>query len=289
MTHVYPSTMICESPQGDGLHIDHLPEFFDYDTRDNSLPHIHTFYEIIWFQEDGGTHTVDFQTYDIKANELLFLSPGQVHHFDGKTRHKGISMKFCTDFLKEENDEESLFIKYSLFNTFDSEPFCSIDPTTAQKLSILIQQIEEEKGQNNAFAHMDMLRALVKMFLIQVKRHGSAPKPRADKDIKAANRLFVNFRQMLEQQYRSIHTVGEYASMLNVSTKTLCNSITNCSGQTPLNFINDRIILEAKRMLKYTDMMVKEISYYLGFDDPSYFVKLFKRVTGHLPSEFRDR
>ncbi len=281
--------MVCQGPWGDGLHIDHLPEFFDYDTRDNNKPHVHTFYEIIWFQEDGGTHVVDFQTYDVKKNELFFLSPGQIHHFDGKTRHKGVSLKFCTDFLKEDKGDESVLIKYSMFNAFDSEPFCCVDDQTAEKLSVLIRQMEEEKEDPNSFAHMDMIRSLVKMFLIQIERNGSKPMQKNVRDIKSANRLFVMFRKTLEQDYCSIHTVGEYASKLNVSSKTLSNSVACCSGQTPLNFINDRIVLEAKRLLKYTDLMVKEIAYYLGFDDPSYFVKLFKRKTGYLPLEFREQ
>ena len=75
--------------------------------------------------------------------------------------------------------------------------------------------------------------------------------------------------------------------MLNVSVKTLSNSVSDCSGRTPLAFINDRVILEAKRLLHFSSMMVKEVGFYLGFDDPSYFVKFFKRQTGFLPSDFQ--
>ena len=64
--------------------------------------------------------------------------------------------------------------------------------------------------------------------------------------------------------------------------------MTECSRKSPLAFINDRVILEAKRLLRFTNLMVKEIAYRMGYDDPSYFVKFFKRQTGYLPSDFRD-
>lgn len=72
-----------------------------------------------------------------------------------------------------------------------------------------------------------------------------------------------------------------------MSVKTLTNSVGASSFSTPLKIINDRIILEAKRQLCYTDLKIKEIAFRLGFDDPSYFVKFFKRQTGILPAEFR--
>ena len=75
---------------------------------------------------------------------------------------------------------------------------------------------------------------------------------------------------------------------MNISTKTLTNSIVESSRSTPLKLINERIILEAKRYLLYSSLKVKEISYLLGFEDPSYFVKFFKRNTGSLPIEFRN-
>lgn len=95
------------------------------------------------------------------------------------------------------------------------------------------------------------------------------------------------FRKMVEEKLTSMHTVREYADKLNVSAKTLANSVVECTGKSPLVFINNRIALEAKRLLKYSNMTGKEVAYHLGFDDPSYFVKFFKRETGFLPSEFK--
>lgn len=281
--------MVCETPSGDGLVIDMMPDFLDTDMQTNSRPHVHTFYEILWFFEGNGTHTVDFQDYEVKPNSIFFLSPGQVHNFDGITRHRGISLKLCTDFLKYENAEEDIFIKYNMFNAFDIAPYFLIsDSSVAEHLCGLIESMREEQGHADDFGHMEILRALVKVFLVNVQRHGMRPDALPLQTARASNRLFLLFRKTLEQEYDRMHTVKDYADRLNVSSKTLTNSVTECSSKSPLAFINDRVILEAKRLLRFSNLMVKEIAYRMGYDDPSYFVKFFKRQTGYLPSDFRD-
>ena len=106
------------------------------------------------------------------------------------------------------------------------------------------------------------------MFLIYVQRTGERGTGIPLCVNNSSNRTFVRFRQILEHHYRQMHTVKEYASHLNVSTKTLTNCVYESSHSTPLK--------------------IKEIGFYLGFEAPSYFVKFFKRQTGYLPAEFRE-
>ena len=280
--------MVCEVPNEQGFHIEYMPEFFDNDTMDNSLPHVHTFYEIIWFKEAGGIHSVDFKDYEIKKDSLFFLSPGQVHHFDNSTRNKGIIIKFCADFLKNDLADEDLFIKYNIFNAFDSEPYCTVDSEVLDILNLVVKKMEDEVSLNGRFGHLDMLRSLIRILLIYVERHGRRNDAISLNETKTSHRQFVLFRKLIEREYRCLHTVKQYADLLNISGKTLTNSVIECSGKTPLAFINNRIVLEAKRLLRFTDMMVKEIANYLGFEDPSYFVKFFKREVRMSPTEFRE-
>ncbi len=281
---------VCDTPQGHALNIDHMPAFFDYDSMDNSRPHVHSFYEIMWFQESGGIHTIDFQDYPIEAGTFFFLAPGQVHHFDGLTRHKGVLIQFCTDFLKDERAEEDLFLKYDVFNTFEKSPRVIVPPDgiISERLGQLVQLMEEETKLLQEFGHMDMLRSLVRQFLILVRRNGIREDKYPLDALRPNHRLFVRFRQLIEREFSRKHVVAEYAQMLAVSTKTLSNCVSECSDRTPLALINGRILLEARRLLRYSDLMVKEIAEQLGYDDPSYFVKFFKRQTGVLPLEFRE-
>ena len=106
--------------------------------------------------------------------------------------------------------------------------------------------------------------------------------------MKPAQALFLQFRKLVEKEYRKLHTVQEYAERLNVAVRTLNKCVNDCSKMSPLAFVNNRIVLEAKRMVRYSNMMFKEIALELGFEEPSYFVKFFKRQTGYLPSDFRE-
>ena len=282
-------SMVCNTPKGIGIHIYDMPEYFKHDSMDNTIPHVHTFYEIIWFQEDGGVHTVDFKQISIRPNTLLFISPGQVHYFDDPMRCKGVILRFCTDIIGENDKTEDMFIKYNMFNTYDIDPYYVIDDRTAEILRQVVQNMRDEQRHDADFGHLDMLMSLVKIFLILVNRYGRHTEENRLDEQKASHRLFVMFRKIVEEKFLRLHQVKEYADLLHVSTKTLSNSVLECTGKTPLSFINDRIVLEAKRLLQYSNMTGKEVSYFLGFDDPSYFVKFFKRHTGSLPTDYQKK
>lgn len=277
-----------DAPDGIQFDIMEMPSFFVENGDNPMYPHIHGFYQIIWFRKGTGAHYVDFKEYSITDNTLFFLSPGQIHYFDGKRDQEGIIIHFNESFLSDEGSSENVFLKYNVFNAFDAVPYYNIAPADTRRLNYIVEEMEIETQQTNAFAHKDYLKYLVKMFLIYVQRTGQKGTGLPLCINNSSNRTFVQFRQMLEHHYRHMHTVKEYANRLNVSTKTLTNCVYESSRSTPLKIINDRIILEAKRQLLHSSLKIKEIAFYLGFEDPSYFVKFFKRQTGYLPAEFRE-
>ncbi len=250
--------------------------------------HAHGFYQILWFKDSSGIHSVDFKEYPVTDNSVFFLSPDQIHFFDRQHAQKGFVMQFNESFLSDEGSSENVFLKYNVFNAFDAVPYFLLPANATGRLVNMIDSMKAESANANLFAHRDYLKYLVKLFLIEIQRVGQrgAGTPLCINN--AANRLFIRFRQTLEHHYRQKHTVKEYAGCLNVSVKTLTNSVGASSCSTPLKMINDRIILEAKRQLCYTDLKIKEIAFRLGFDAPSYFVKFFKRQAGVLPAEFRE-
>lgn len=197
----------------------------------------------------------------------------------------------CTDMMRDKasgGNADSLFLKYNSFHTYDSTPYYTIDDHTAQMIKPLVDDMEEESRHYGELGNVDILKSLLCIFLVKIQRYGIHETDKNLDMLKPSHRLFILFRRMVEEEYHQLHTVQEYADRLNVAVRTLNKSVNECSGKSPLAFINERIILEAKRMAKYTNMMIKEIAASLGYDDPSYFVKLFKRQTGFLPSEFRD-
>ena len=95
------------------------------------------------------------------------------------------------------------------------------------------------------------------------------------------------FSKLVEQYYKTHHTVADYAELLFVTPKNLSKKIGLISKSTPNDIIKDRIILESKRLLAHTNMTVKEIAYSLNYDDDAYFVRFFTKNTGISPTSFR--
>lgn len=299
---------VCAAPRGNGFLVEHMPDFLLTSEINDCSPHVHSFYEILWFQQGEGRHSVDFVDYDVRPNTIFFLAPGQVHHFDenvnkeqGVCNYGGLTIKMCTDFMRDHADNgqqsadpNSTMLKYNAFYTFDAVPYYYIEEDIAEELKVIVSMMEEEAKRGDEFGNIDILKSLLRVFLVKIQRHGKRELQENGCEIqkldnmRPSHQLFVQFRKLVEEEFGHLHTVQEYADRLNVAVRTLNKCVNECSHQSPLAYINGRIILEAKRMLRHTSMMVKEIGYELGYDDPSYFVKLFKRQTGFLPSDFRE-
>ena len=101
--------------------------------------------------------------------------------------------------------------------------------------------------------------------------------------------LFREFRIAVERHYKTKHTVQEYAVHLNTQARTLNSLARKYSQKSALELIHDRIILEAKRRLYRESKSIKELGYELGFDDPAYFTRFFKKNVGSPPHYFKTR
>jgi len=249
-------------------------------------PHIHTFYQIIWFMKGKGRHYVDFNEYAIEENALFFISKGQIHHFDNNN-YEGYIIHFNESFIADNENYINIFLRHNIFDSFEKEPLFHIKQADSQELHNIVTQMQAEMWTPNQFAHREYLKVLLHLFLIIVQRFGIRKDCNGLSMNNPAHTLFVKFRKLLEENYREIHTVSGYADLLNVSSKTLTNCTNEISHQTPLQIINERLTLESKRLLAYSDKNISEIGFELGFEDPSYFVKFFKRITKMLPGDFR--
>lgn len=265
--------IVCDNPRGVGVDLYYMPEFFKIQQGiETETMHMHGFYEIIWFQEGEGIHYVDFSQYPITPGSIFFISPGQLHSFDSKHNQKGVVLKICPE----------------LFDDFIGKPKVNIQESDSGDLMLLIKAIGNELQKGDCPGHKEAIRALVKLFIIKIRRSCTGTDTEVLNPLKASHKAFVKFRQLIEENYCRLHTVKDYASLLNVTTKTLTLYVKECSRYSPLELINNRIILEAKRLLRYSHLSVKEIAFRLGFEDPSYFVKYFKRIVKQSPADYRE-
>lgn len=248
--------------------------------------HIHSFYQILWFISGKGKHYVDFNEYEIMDNTLFFISKGQIHRFD-ENQYEGCIIHFNESFMTDNENYTNIFLKHNIFHSFEKEPLFKVKQADSKELHNIINQMQTEMWNPNQFAHGEYLKILLHLFLILIQRFGVRNDCNGLSMNNASHILFVKFRKLLEENYHKIHTVSEYAGLLNVSNKTLTNCTNDITHQTPLEIINERVILEARRLLSYSDKNVNEIGFTLGFEDPSYFVKFFKRHIGISPGDFR--
>lgn len=249
-------------------------------------PHVHSFYQILWFMSGKGKHYVDFNEYEVDSNSLFFISKGQIHHFDDNN-YEGCIIHFNESFIAANENYINIFLEHNIFHSFEKEPLFQIKESDSKELQNIVTQMQTEVWTPNQFAHSEYLKVLLHLFLIIIQRFGIRKDCNGLTMNNPSHILFVKFRQLLEKNYRQVHTVGEYAGLLNVSSKTLTNCTKEIAHQTPLEIINERLSLEAKRLLAYSDKNVNEVGFELGFEDPSYFVKFFKRQTNILPGDFR--
>lgn len=250
-------------------------------------PHRHDYYTILLIEEGSGKHIIDYQSFPINSLEVHFISPGQIHQLIAHFRPKGWVLTFSQDFLIENNIPSSFIYNINLFQSFGQTPPLSLDETTYRRLTQNVGEmfdclLSDFKYRNRA------LGALLQLFLIYCSNCSTLNPSQLDEDA-AGVCIFRDFKQLIEAQFRNWHKVDEYATEIHISSKHLSQTVKNLTGKSAKEFIQDRLLLEAKRLLLHTDLSVKEIGYRLGYEEPLHFSSFFKKQAGISASTFRDQ
>lgn len=230
--------------------------------------------------------TVDFKQYRIEEPTLFFLTNQhlQVEKASGESK----LLYYNRDFYCIQIHDKEVACDGLLFHNVFEIPFVELDEAEDSVIKNLFQNIREELEGKDSSAE-EMIRTYVKQIIIRATRkwkqqnldHGDLKIPGNELDV------FRHFSRLLEIHFREKHHVSEYAELLHVAPKTLTHKFKNLKLESPNQFIINRILLEAKRLLFYTDKPVKEIAYNLGYEDPAYFNRLFTAKTGSTPSQFK--
>lgn len=255
-------------------------------------PHTHGFFQIIWFKSGIGTHQVDFHSYDVIDHSIFLIGKDQVHSFDRHADYEGFVLNFSEDFIVQKDSDVDFFLKCSMFNNPFQRPSCCVGSGSEYKLDEYIVQIQTELEHNDPFGHEELLRFYLKAFLIQVQRRKlEIERTTTDKGpfvIDDKKNMMIRFVNLVEENYNKGLTVTEYAELLHISNRTLSDLTQQLVRKRPSSIIQDRIILEAKRLLLHSSLNINEIGHRLGFSDNSYFVKYFRKNTEMTPSKFRN-
>ena len=253
-------------------------------------PHIHSFYQVIWFKKGKGKHSVDFKTYDVLDNVIFFVAPNQVHYFDENTDYEGVLIHFNEAFLVQDQSPLEFFLNCNLFNNPYQQTSCCIVTGIDDILDDYVSQIKQELKNEHTFGKELILGYCLKSFLIQIQRRKNEFEKSLDQLLPLLDEKkmqLVKFINLIDENYKKGCSVAEYARLLHISSRSLSDLTQQKLSKTPSRMVQERIILEAQRLLQYSNLNINQVGYHLGFDDASYFVKYFKKYTGVSPSEFR--
>lgn len=240
-------------------------------------PHKHNrYFEIIYLSKGSGTHFIDYNNYKVRPPVIFFVRKEQVHHWDLKSVPEGFVLILKKGFIDKSLDGElkALLSKVSSLSSLQVK-----ESNTIHQLFHLLTKENDTINENNFPVVEGLLKALLAKFLEVAKPYNSRSK------IKTT--VFQSFRELIIQGNEIKNSVSHYADLLNVSPQNLNIACRKAVNQSATEVLADHIINEAKRLLIYTDNTVSEISFGLDFNDPSHFVKYFKRFTGYTPQVFR--
>ncbi|WP_430407014.1 AraC family transcriptional regulator [Fluviicola sp.] len=249
-------------------------------------PHRTGFYHVLWFQEGITNHLVDFKQVTIEPNTILFLNKDIVHQFDTKGNFDGKAILFTDSFFCKTENHTKYLRNSILFNDLFSVSKIKLNENKA--FEDLFALIIEESGNENDTFHSDILHNLLHNLLLKSER---IRREQDFTEIKKDAHLdyVIMFKDLLEKEFRNRKQVSNYADGLIVSAKRLNQATSKVLGKTPKELIDERVMLEAKRLLVYTNESVKEIGFELGFEEPTNFIKYFRKHSDITPVEFREQ
>ncbi|TKC09407.1 helix-turn-helix domain-containing protein [Pedobacter frigoris] len=242
--------------------------------------HSHDFYLFFLVAHSSGTHTIDFVNHPVTDHQIHILLPGQVHQWELQENTKGyqlmIGKKLFQTFSNHLSFSPILYFKHPVI-TLNTESF--------EQLNYEFKQFEQETTQAKPQWDIVLLRS--KLIALFIEREME----KSFKDLSALknNPIVARYINLIDEYYKQEKSVSFYADLLNITPNylnILCQKYARLSANT---IIQNRQILEIKRLLHISEMTIKQIAYELGFNDQAYFSNFFKRKMGVSPKEFRDK
>lgn len=243
-------------------------------------PHKHDFFMLILFEQGEGMHTIDFRNYPIAHQELHILFPGQVHRWD--IGEKTVAAQLMMDYVFFERIVP--YLRYAKIS-YIQRPVIPLSNFAFQQLKYEFDNIKEELSKETPLKELVHARAAVLASLISQEAENQFE----DIRLLQSDPRIAKFNSLIEEHFKTEKGIAFYAEQLHISANYL-NVLCKKRLQTSATqLIQQRVLLEAKRLLQSTDLSIKVIAYELNFVDHAYFSNFFKNQTGITPSGFREK
>jgi AraC-like DNA-binding protein len=257
----------------------------DYDGFDRAgLPHVLDFFDILLVTTGSGFYQLDDESYAVKPGTVFLTNPGQVRRCR-VPRINGACIFFREEFVAEAFSDPRFLDQFAMFRP--TRPTGSLCLTPAEQrrylrhYAVMRREIAALRSDAGHALRAALYELLVWLNRLYVARFGDTPDTRDE--------TVFRFQALVDRDIRRAHRVGAYAKRVGVSPghlNALCRTHLRRSAS---RCIRERLILEAKRLLLYSDATATQIAQDLGFADPSYFVRFFRREAGLPPGRFRRR
>jgi AraC family transcriptional activator of pobA len=249
-------------------------------------PHRHDYHEVIWSRRGVGSHLIDGQRSVVEPKMLTLIGRGQVHVFERADHLHGALVRFGDEMLQGDAMARA---NPSWLVGFQGPHAVSVPDNDVARLDALIESLSEETSRFRDSRTVDVQRHLLCTLLLWVERwHDSTQKERRGGDDGALH-LYRRFADLLERDYAQRHEASRYADQLAVPQAALSRALAEVTGRRTKQLITDRRMLEAARLLRFTDFAVGEVASRAGFSDQLYFSRAFRRYYGDSPTEYRNQ
>lgn len=254
---------------------------------DAPVAHRCSLYQILWFTEADGNFWLDLDCYRVKPNTMLFVSPGQIHAVEIRGRAAGYLIEFSTGFFSGSPSDQQALIQLPYFHGVGVAPVLYAHEEQAGVFTGACRRLEHEM-EVPLYGQIDLLHSYMRILVVEAERCHRV-RPEAMRTECVGMLLTKRFLQLVEAHYLDTSSVVDYADMLHVTPNHLIETVRSTVGLPPGKIIHDRLLLEAKRLLRYSELQVAEIASQLNFEDPSYFSRYFRKCVGLSPRDFRER
>lgn len=249
-------------------------------------PHRHALNEIMIVSAGRSGHVIDGQPVDFRDNSVCYIPKDHVHLLEPDATASGWLLQFSDDFLPTPFIDRGWDCRTALVRQFGSTHTVDLPKAEVDRLERMMELMEAEYLGSAALREQS-LRHWLSLLILRLVELG---RPRGLIGTSGARGLdlYLRFTALLERDFVRHHNVGHYLAHLNTSAAHLSRILAEVVGKTGKAMIEERIMLEAKRSIMYSEKSLKEIAFTLGYADQFHFSRTFKRVAGMSPSDFRE-
>lgn len=249
-------------------------------------PHRHDYHEMVWTRSGSGRHSIDGEPSEVEPGTMTLIGRGQVHVFERACDLHGAIVRFGEELLHA--DPASGTTPAWILSSRAVQTV-SVPPGEFDRLESAIDLMAAEARRPSDSRSVALQCYFLSALLLWVERWYDASRVQQREADDPDLLLFRRFSDILERDYARHHDATFYADQLAVPQAALSRALVNVTGRTTKELITDRRMLEAARLLRFTDMNVGEIAYRAGYGDQLYFSRAFKREHGEAPSTYRER